>query len=355
MKLIPKYITVSIVSATLLVLLVLMGLEVLISFIGQLGHIGQGHYGLLQAGLFVLLAMPYQLYSFFPMASLIGSLLGLGALASHSELMVMQAAGFSKMQIIRTVLIAAMLIAGLGIILGEIIAPYAEDWANMEQTLALSGGQALNTQQGLWMRQKNQFVHINRVENRHQLSGVSIYQFNQYHQLIHASFAKSASFVQGVWQLNQVKQTQLYPTSTLTQFVNKKAWVVQIDPDILSVSDDLPENMSLIKLWDYIQYLNRNGLESQQYQMNFWKRVFQPVATAIMIFLALPFVFGSLRNVTVGVRMLAGITVGFLFYILNQFFAPISLLYQVPPLLGAALPTVLFFIAALVAALWRRA
>ncbi len=143
MKIIPKYITTTIIASILLVLLILMGLEILISFIGQLGKIGQGNYGLPQALVYVMLDMPYQLYNFFPMASLIGSLLGLGLLANQSELIVMQAAGFSKGQITATVLKAALMMVVVAIVLGEIVAPFTERYANLEQAMAIGGGQAL--------------------------------------------------------------------------------------------------------------------------------------------------------------------------------------------------------------------
>ncbi len=354
MKLIPKYITGTIISSILLVLLILMGLEVLISFIGQLGKLGHGHYGLMQAAGFVILDMPYQLYTFFPMASLIGSLLGLGVLANQSELIVMQAAGFSKGQIIKTVLKAALVMVVIAMILGEVIAPYTEHKANVYREIALSGGQALQTGHGTWIRQDNKFIHIDWVSNASHLKGVTVYEFNDNHQLTNTFSAKTAVFNDGNWQLQDVAKTHIFPDKVTSSKEKTMSWQININPSLLSVNNDEPQNMSLIQLGSYIHYLNKNGLQASRYEMNFWKRVFQPIATAVMIFLAIPFVFGSLRSVTMGVRVLTGVTIGFTFYILNQFFAPISLLYQVPPLLGAALPTVLFLLAAVLALVLKK-
>jgi len=192
------------------------------------------------------------------------------------------------------------------------------------------------------------------VNGRHHLTGVTTYDFNQQHQLVKASTAKTAFFRGHRWVLNDVKATQIFSDHTVSTTSPHELWNVHINPSLLSVSDDEPQNMSLIKLGAYINYLKRNGLQATRYQMNFWKRIFQPLATAVMIFLAIPFVFGSLRSVTMGVRVLTGVTIGFFFYILNQFFAPISLLYQVPPLIGASLPTLLFFSAAVIAIFLRR-
>lgn len=355
MKLIPKYITTTIILTILLVLLILMGLEILISFIGQLSKIGQGNYGILQAMSFVFLDMPNQLYIFFPMASLIGSLLGLGVLANQSELIVMQAAGFSKGQITVTVLKAAMIMVVIAMILGEVVAPITENIANTNRTFALSGGQALNTGNGLWIKQNNQFININHIVNKQHLHKIISFEFNKQHKLIYAMSARSANLINGQWILTQVKQTQFLHHHIVSHAMPKKVWDIQIDTNLLGIANsDTPDDMSLIKLYSYIHYLNMNGLQSALYEMNFWKRIFQPFATAVMIFLAIPFVFGSLRSVTMGVRILIGVTIGFLFYILNQFFAPISLLYQVPPLLGACLPTLLFTLAAGIAIVMKK-
>jgi len=63
-----------------------------------------------------------------------------------------------------------------------------------------------------------------------------------------------------------------------------------------------------------------------------------------MLFLAIPFIFGPLRSVTMGLRLVSGVVVGFSFYMLNQFFGPFSLVYNVPPFVAALLPSLLFFI-----------
>lgn len=354
MKLIPRYITTTIISSILLVLLILMGLEILISFIGQLGKIGHGNYGIWQAVIYVCLDMPYQLYNFFPMASLIGSLLGLGILANQSELIIMQASGFSKGQISKTVLKAALIMVAIAMILGEIVAPFTEHLANLDRAIALSGNQALETGHGVWIRQDDKFIHVGMVNNPKHLSNVTAYDFNSQHQLVKSTFAKTAFYRGKHWELTDVKSTEIFKDHTVSSYKSHDTWHTQINPSLLAVSDDSPQNMSLIKLNSYISYLKANGLEATRYQMNFWKRIFQPLATAVMIFLAIPFVFGSLRSVTMGVRVLTGVTIGFLFYILNQFFAPISLLYQVPPLIGASLPTLLFLGAAVIAVFMRK-
>ena len=103
--------------------------------------------------------------------------------------------------------------------------------------------------------------------------------------------------------------------------------------------------MSLRKLAEYSRYLRQNGLQAGTFQFEFWKRVFQPLTTLVMIFLAVPFVFSSPRSVTMGRRVLFAVMVGFVFYIFNAFLGQFSVVFQVSPLVAALMPTIVFAIA----------
>jgi lipopolysaccharide export system permease protein len=344
MNILARYISIIVINTVLVVLLVLMGLELLVSFIGQLSDIGTGNYTLWAAVKYILLDMPAQLYVFFPMAGLVGSLLGLGVLASQSELIVMRAAGYSTKQIAASVLKAAFVLMIVAMILGEVVAPFCENYANVSKTLAKSSGQALSTTRGLWIREGDNFIHVDTVINKRHLQGVTTYVLNKKNELTTAFTATKADFRNNQWELTDVKQSIITPTKIITKNIPTLQWNVKLDPTLLSISDKEPNGMSLPKLYSYINYLHDNGLRALNYQLDFWKRIMQPLATVVMIFLAVPFVFGSMRSMTVGVRILLGVTIGFCFYIFNQFVGSFSLLYQVPGYIAATIPTLVFMI-----------
>ena len=103
MSLLARYIGRTVLLNTLLVLLVLVALSALFSFIRELDDVGKGDYSVKTALIYILLRMPGSAYELFPSSVLLGSLLGLGAMASHSELIVMRSAGISIPQIARSV------------------------------------------------------------------------------------------------------------------------------------------------------------------------------------------------------------------------------------------------------------
>ena len=100
--------------------------------------------------------------------------------------------------------------------------------------------------------------------------------------------------------------------------------------------------LSLTGLAQYVDYLEQNDQEASRYELAFWRKVLQPLSVAAMLLLALSFIFGPLRSVTMAARVLLGILTGFGFFMSNELFGPLALVYQLPPLAGAMLPSLLF-------------
>ena len=89
-----QYLMRTILTSTALVLVVLLALAGLFEFIAELDSV-QEDYKTPQAILFAALRLPNLAFQMLPVAALIGSLLGLGALAANSEIIVMRSAGLS--------------------------------------------------------------------------------------------------------------------------------------------------------------------------------------------------------------------------------------------------------------------
>ena len=92
----------------------------------------------------------------------------------------------------------------------------------------------------------------------------------------------------------------------------------------------------------WIDYLKVNQQDPSRYELALWRKVMQPVTVAVMMLVALSFVFGPLRTVTMGARVLLGVVAGFSFYISNEIFGPMSIVYELPAVVGAIAPSMLF-------------
>src|SRR3546814_12245622 len=103
----------------------------------NLGSIGQGDYGAGTALLALLLTLPRRLYDLFPYAAVIGSLMGLGALAASSELTALRAAGLSRQRIGGSAMVVLILLTVLMAINAETLGPGAEREARALTTRAI--------------------------------------------------------------------------------------------------------------------------------------------------------------------------------------------------------------------------
>ena len=83
------YIAREVIKGTLAAILVLLTLLTFFTFADELGDIGKGDYGMSQITKYLLLTLPRNFYELLAPAALVGSLVTLGALANHRELVAM--------------------------------------------------------------------------------------------------------------------------------------------------------------------------------------------------------------------------------------------------------------------------
>lgn len=342
MSILHRYMAKTIVLACAAVSLTVLGLDFLICLLGELKDVGTGDYGFYQSLGHVLLKLPHDLYQFFPMLILLGGVLGLGILSSHHELIVMRASGVSVSRIVRAVISAAFILILLATLVGECVGPRFYYLALKHKESAQNGGQAIATASGVWIHEGNNFLHIDRMIGKHHLEGVRRFEFDDQHRLMAAYFAKALDFKDGEWRVRDLVKTSFKSEKTHSQIFPVGSWDLALNPNLLNVGMVGPEELSLPKVANHAKYLIENGLQANQFQFEFWKRIFQPLTTLVMILLSVPFVFGSPRGGTMSLRIMFGVIVGFTFYILNALLGQFSIVFQMSPWLAALLPTILF-------------
>lgn len=332
-----RYIGSSVFMAILAVLGIILGLATLFAFIDEMGEISDT-YTLADVASYVLLTAPRRLYDMLPMAALIGCLIGLGSLASNSELTIMRAAGVSIGRIVWAVMKPMLVLMIVGVLIGEYVAPATEVTAQANRSLAQGGGDAQSSKHGLWHRQGEEFIHINSVQPNGLLYGVTRYRFDKERHMLSSSFAKRAQFDQDHWQLADVTTTLFHEKNTEVVTAPVERWDVALSPQLLNTVVMTPETLSITGLWSYIHYLADQGLSNGRYWLAFWVKVLQPLVTAALVLMAISFIFGPLRSVTLGQRVFTGVLVGFTFRIAQDLLGPSSLVFGFSPLFAVLVP-----------------
>jgi len=338
-EILDRYLARAVFGGVLSVLAILVTLDAIISFSGESSNIGRAGYTLWSAVEYTLFRMPRQLYELFPLAVLLGTVMGLGGLASSSELVVIRAAGVSLLRIIFSVMKAALVLIVLAMMVGEAIAPPMTQYAQLKKARILSQQISLNTDYGLWARDGQVYIHVRRVESDGRLTGVKLYTFDEQKNLQSITSAASARHAGEEWVLQQVNRIEFNARGIKQEKFKNIPWKSLLKPELVDVVSISPERLSIWKLRDYIGYLEENNLDASVYELSFWNKAMMPLTITAMVLLAVPFVFGSVRQGGVGQRIFVGFLIGLTFYILDRLIGQMSVVYALPAWLGASVPT----------------
>lgn len=343
MQILDRYIGQTILISIISVMVVLMALFALISFVNEFGQIGRADYTIWQAVMYVLLRIPKNIYEIFPMTALLGTMLGLGALSKKSELVIFRAAGVSRMRISIAVMKSAAMLILLVVIIGEVIAPPALEFANQNRLKALASKLSLNTDYGLWARDGNTFIHVRYVEHDGRLVNINLYTLDADGKLAKQLHANTAYYKKDSWVLQNVTESEIAHTGIKQTYTPQLDWQTLLDPELVGIVSLEPTNLAVWKLLDYINYLRSNGLESEQYELAMWNKLIAPFTILAMVLLAVPFVFRSQRQTSIGLQIVVGFLVGIVFYIVSRLAGQIGLVYDLPAAISASVPTLLVF------------
>ncbi len=342
MRKLDAYIRNTVVLSMLVVVTLMASLDFIFTLTDELGS-SLENYDAGEALLFTLRIMPTTIYELLPFTALGGALIGLGILASHNELVVMQAAGVSTTRIVWAVMKPTLAVMILSLVLGEYVAPQLQQRAQSDRAIIESGGLALSSAGGDWRKIGNEFIHVNVIlPGGEELQGVTRYVLNESRRLQSSSFAVGAEYRRdstgNYWVLNEVRETVFGNGSLKVNEFDSFEWRVDMSPELLSVLLVEPERQSITGLYQFAKYFETEGLESGSYYLAFWKKLLQPLATASLVLLAISFVFGPLRSATMGYRVFVAIGIGLVFTILQRMMGPASLLYGFDPLVAVMVP-----------------
>lgn len=342
--LLTRYVMRAVVAGALLVLGVLVGLDTVFALVGEIGDVGRGDYGLATAAVYMALTVPERIYEFFPASVAIGGVLGLGTLAANSEITVMRAAGISTLRIIGMVMQGGIVLMAVIIVIGEGIAPPAQQGAERLRAAAIAGQSNMRGAQGLWVRDGERFINVGEVLPGYVLRDIEVYEFDD-RRLRRALRAERAHFVDGEWRVHDIDSTHLDDGGGIrTGHTDQARWDRLVRPELFQLLAVSPQSLPIWRLGSYVEYLERNRLEAGRFQLAFWQKIATPLSTLVMLLLALPIVFGPLRSTGAGQRVFLGSLIGIAYYLLSELFAHIGIVYGLAAPLAALAPAALFVV-----------
>ncbi len=363
MKTVRRLLYGDVVWSVAFVSLAFLSLFFFIDLVDELGAVGRDGYTLWQASLKVLLEQPGNFYELFPIAVLIGTIYSMARLAQSSEFTILRTGGLGPGRALGLLAALGLAFAALTFIVGEYIAPIAEERAAVVKA-SMRGGLSVG-KAGAWLKEhrttpegeRNVSINVGGASAGGSLQHVTIFEFDDRGQLRERIAAERATVdKQATWHLENVETTR-WPTSEgNAAVVNEKAltseWKSNLSASVIAAAVLPIGTMSTLDLWRYGQHLADQEQAAQRYQIQFWKRALYPFACLVMVALALPFAYLHARTGGVSVKVFGGILLGISFVLLNNLASHHGMLRDWSPWLVAAVPGSAYLLLSMAAFAW---
>ena len=350
MNILDRYLYRTVLVYAAMAMGVLLTLGALFVFISQQSDIGVGSYSAGDAFLFTLLNLPQQAYELLPIGALIGALMGLGHLASGSELVVTRASGVSVWRIAWPVGLAGLTLSVIMYGIGEYAAPPLAQFAKREKTTNKLADVSFAGSSSAWVKDGNLILRVQTGEVDQAFGGVSLFQLDGPTKLRSIQRAERISVANpGIWSLHNVATSSFAEDHTESELVSGIMMRSTVNPEFLGLAATDPQMLTLRGLASYIDHLRRNSLETASYEIGYWSRIAMLFAVIVVTLLALPFVFGPLRTTGAGTRTVIGVMLGVVFFLIKRTIENGGQLFGLNPALVGWLPTACIGICTLIA------
>lgn len=341
-----RYIFKSISSGLILSVMMFLTLDILIGFIQQINVVGKGDFTIGSAVFFTLITIPSKIYGMFPLSSVVGVMIGLGALAARSELVVMQSSGISRLKIawltIMTLIIWLVPIS----FMGEYVVPSTTLKAESYRNSKLNKDTGLGANTGVWIRDGNIIFNAQPINNNNDngvnniiMNHVTVYELDDKLQVIKVSKAEKAIHHGKSWELYNLEVTEFVDSGVATQLIEKQSWDSRIEPNILNIASARPKDLSIRDILKYKKFKADKENTPIKYNIALWSKFSYPLLVIATALTGLPFLFGLLRSGGFAQRLLIGVVLGIVLYLLKWTLLGAAEVFHIHPFIVTALPS----------------
>jgi lipopolysaccharide export system permease protein len=341
MGILNKYIFRTFSFGLVVAVLLLLAIDVLFNLIKELNDINSV-YTLGDVFFFVMLTIPSKIYELFPVSVVVAVVVSLGALANGSELVVMMASGISKLKIAMVVMFSVGVWLVLVVLLGEYVAPAGDQMAQQFRNEQVSKGKATSAANAIWLRDGDVIFRTNSMsrspgQNSYQLKEVTVFEL-QDKKLKQVSEAQSAVFKDQHWTLNGLKVSTFSDDGVSTHQFDQKQWESRIQPEILNISTTRPKYLSIRDIHKYQSFSGEKSELQSAYRIALWSKAAFPLLVLATALCGVVMLFGQVRSGGFAQRLVIGIVIGVVVYLINKTLLNFGEVYHVHPLWISVVP-----------------
>ena len=352
MKIRDRYIAKTLFTYTIAVLVVWISIYSFFNFLAELNIVSTESYTILAAFTYVIFQLPEVAYNQASPIILLGCILGMGHLASTEQLLIFRVSGASIFRITLLTLKNSLIFIIFFISIGEFIAPISSSFSENSKSKAMGNSSVSINQDGFWIRDGNNFINVKQNIDGVLFSGITVIEVNLLNKIERVIQSKNALFdgksldMSGS-EIFSIDNSRFFDNIALKER-NSYNKIVSFDQDLVESLEKEPKDLSTLTLFKQIRFLSDNKLRSGIFEVELYNRLIQHVTLIAMVLLAMLFIFGSSRDVTLGRKIFFGVVLGLSFEMLSRVTSAMALSFDVSPLLSSILPPILVMFIAII-------
>ena len=295
---------------------------------------------------YTLLRAPQLVAQFLPYSVLLATLITLGALNAQGEVVIFKAAGISAHQILAPLFAVALGVAAASFAFDELVLTRtnatlnrwkAADYAPLR---TLGGGPT-----EVWAREGYNLMHAARMEGRGanaRLEDFVLYARTDNSRLTAIVQARGAHVGNGGWTLTDARRFDVATGTSTTH--PQDFWRTTVRPERFQGRASDPAALTFSALQAEIAAARADGKLTATLESAWWHKLAGPLSALMMPLLGAVAGFGLARSGKLFVRAVAGMFLGFAFFVADNFLLAMGDFGAVPPFVAAWGPLLIFLL-----------
>ncbi len=160
-------------------------------------------------------------------------------------------------------------------------------------------------------------------------------------KLVQVSEAKKAVYANQQWTLSGLKISVFDEQGVSTKQLEHQQWSSRIQPEILNISTTRPKYLSIRDIKKFQQFNEGSGKLQSAYQIAWWSKMTFPLLVLSTALCGIVVLFGQVRSGGFAQRLVVGIMIGIVVYLVNKTLLNYGEVYHVEPFLVTALPAMM--------------
>ena len=353
MKIKDRYIANTLLTYSIVVLLVWLSIYSFFNFLAELNTVGTVNYTILEAFKYIVLQLPEVAYDQVSPIILLGCVLGMGHLATTGQLIILRASGISILKITWLTLKNAIIFLIFLTFIGELVAPTLTTYAENERSNALGQNSLSSSQDGFWIRDGDNFINVENNVDGSLFNGITVIEVNKSNKIERVVESKSAIFDGQNINMDSTNIFSINSTNLFDDIALKERNLykkqVAFDQDLINSLKKEPKDLTTLTIVKQIQFLTDNKLRAEVFEVELYKRLVKPITLVAMILMAMLFIFGSIRDATLGRKIFFGVAIGLSFELISRIGGALALSFDFSPLLSTFVPAIVIMIIATIA------